>query len=188
MFNRHIFRKQWNYFSPQDWKYFCTSGENAGGSPAGDWGKGHLGLSADYCDRAWWWGASTAPCPQAPGRTCWGHAPPLPRGRGHPPWSPTPDAWRWSCHWTHDEMSINMESHYNKCLSNQVIIITGTALSTGRWNCHVCSLSRPELDWGLVQVCGTGPGNAGPHQLIRQAQPTEGLPVNPNLQTPRSEN
>ena len=71
-------------------------------------------------------------------------------------------------------MSINMGDHYNKRLSNQVIIITGTALSTGRWKCHVCSLSRPELDWELVQVCGTGPGNVATISWSAWAQQTEG--------------
>ena len=82
-----IFRKQWHYFSPSDWKYLCTSGENVGagqqgGSPGGAWGRGHES-----------WGASTAPCPHCPGRT-WsdhgtplGHAPPLPR-------APAPASWK----------------------------------------------------------------------------------------------
>ena len=66
----------------------------------------------------------------------------------------------------------------NKSLSNNQVIITST-LSSGRWNCHVCSLPRPELDWELMQVCGTGPGNVGlgsadqprPSQLRAASEP-----------------
>ena len=61
------------------------------------------------------------------------------------------------------------------------IVITGTLLSAGRWNRHVCSLLRPELYWAPVQV-GWAAGWQywpEPSQLIR-AQATaqaQGLPT-----------
>ena len=54
------------------------------------------------------------------------------------------------------------------------IVITGTLLSAGRWNRHVCSLLRPELYWAPVQVGWAGGWQywPGPSQLITRAQAT----------------